>query len=119
MRAAIGMAHQRGAEVGPEQAAIAAAVAFLQAVAADVTGEQVVNLLQITAQIVRMSDVLKGQLEQGLAAVAEHLTQTLVDPEPVPFCGKMSDTDGRLLEGGAKAQLALQTLGITLMLTHG
>src|SRR5215207_4145190 len=57
-----------------------------------------------------MGDVLEGLLKQLLTAVSDDIAEPLVDPQPAPVGGVVSDAYGCLLEGGPETLLALVEL---------
>ncbi|MND65103.1 hypothetical protein D3C80_564640 [compost metagenome] len=65
--------------------AVAANIAFLQGVTADMPVEQIVQLRQIGVQIVRVGDFLESQAPQSLRGIVEQFAQRLIDLQPFPL----------------------------------
>jgi hypothetical protein len=66
-----------------------------------------VDLLEVGVEVVRVGYVLAGLLNQLLTAIADDLAEPPVDPQPPSVRVDVGDTDGRLLERGPKALLAV------------
>src|SRR5215467_3362423 len=71
------------------------------------TGQKLADESEVGLQVVRESNVLERPLRQLLPGVTDDVAQLLVDPQPAPLEPHMGDADGRLLEGGPEAFLAL------------
>ncbi len=72
-------AQQRDREIDPDQAAILAEVALVHRIRRNLPLQQALHRCQVLFQILRMSDLSEGELQQLLAPIADDLAKTLVD----------------------------------------
>ena len=106
-RLPFGVAHQRDGQQRPNGLAVAADIAFLHGVAADVAVEQIVQLAEIGVEVVRVGDLLKGQAIESFGRIAEQLAQRPVNLQPFALRRHQRHADGGILQRAAKAAFAL------------
>src|SRR5215212_4972862 len=102
--------HERDSEVNPGYRAAFLEVALLHRVGFYLSGQKLVNLLEVGVEVVRMGYVLESLLQQLLTTVADYIAEPLVDPQPSSVQRVVGDADGCLLECGPKALFALPEL---------
>ncbi|MNH11645.1 hypothetical protein D3C79_711660 [compost metagenome] len=80
VRLALQILDQGRRQGDPERLAPLAQVTFLQGVVLALAGQHLIHVALIDEEIVRVGDLLEGHLHQLVDAIAQHVTQALVDP---------------------------------------
>jgi len=93
---------QRHIQLNPDDLAELVNVAFLHMVGRNLTGEQLLDIGQISVQIIRMGDGLEIRREQFLLRIADNVTQRAIDLQPVPIRTHERHPDRRIPEGAGK-----------------
>ena len=100
------VADQRDRQQYPDQRPVLAVVALLQAVGRDLARQELLDIGEVRLEIVRMGDVLEGLGKKLGFAIAQHLAQATVDPQPGAVEANHGDSDRRQFERGSKPLLA-------------
>ena len=98
-RTVFAVTNQCCAEFYPDKIAALAHIALFQMIVADVAAQQLFDKRQVSLQIIRMSDVLKAELDEFIMGIADDIAQSLIDFQPLPVESHMGYSNSRLFEG--------------------
>ncbi len=96
--AAVKLAHAADREISPDDAAVLAQVALLDAIAAGLAGERPLQYREVGCKIVRVCNVLKGLALEFLAGKPEHAGKTVIDPQERSVGIDQQDPHRRIFE---------------------
>src|SRR5215212_4876305 len=97
--------HERDSEVNPGYRAAFLEVALLHRVGFYLSGQKLVNLLEVGVEVVRVSYVLESLLQQLLTTVGDDMAQPWVEPQRASVQRIVGDAGGWVRGCGAKALL--------------
>ena len=101
------VAHERDRQQHPALRAVRADVALFHAVAAPLAGDHLTHELEVGLEVVRVRDVLEGQLQQLSGLVPDDLGEGAVDAQEGAVESDQRHADRGLLEGVGEALLGL------------
>ena len=106
-RAALAVAYERDGEHRRDDVPAGVEVAALHLVVADLSGEQLADVLDVGGEVVGVGDVLERLGEQLLGGVAGDREQRLVDADPAARGCEQRHSDRGLLEDELEALLGV------------
>src|SRR5208337_381250 len=95
------------AEQNPYGLPVLAKVAFLHAERGKIPGQHTMGEVEVGFQVIGVSDVLEGPLEQFLLGVSGDLTKGVVDLEPVSLRRHQGHADRSMIKGIAETIFGL------------
>ena len=84
--------------MGPDQRAVLAHIPLVQLVRVHCAGQQALEVLGAGLAVVGVGDVQVGARRQLREAVAEEVTEPLVEAQPAPLWAHESDANDRAFE---------------------
>src|SRR5205085_1000982 len=101
-----GWSDERGYDVHPNELAIFAPIALVDAIPVDLSGNQIIETLQ-AAGILKMGNVLDILSDNFFGGVPQHFVEGWITTEDDSFSVGGADADTRLFKDGAQASFAL------------
>src|SRR2546423_7376844 len=106
-RLALLVEHARRADRGPDDVSLSMYVTLLSRASDQLAFQHLIHVGEISAEIVRMREGLKAQLEQFLLRVAEQLAERAIGAQITTVRGQQGHADGGIIERATKMRFAL------------